>query len=403
MPHDALTVEHWPLDKLKPYAANARTHAKAQIAKIAASMAEFGWTNPILAEPDGTIIAGHGRLEAAKQAGIETAPVITLDGLSPDQARALRIADNKLALNAGWDEATLAEELNALLADGYELDVIGFDEAALKALFEGDEDGAVEGEDEVPDLPEEAKTKPGDLWILGEHRLLCGDATDGEAVKALLGGAKPHLMVTDPPYGVDYDPAWRNEAGASETRRTGRVQNDDRADWREAWALFPGDVTYVWHAGVHAAPVAESLVATGFEIRSQIIWSKPRLVLSRGDYHWRHEPCFYGVKKGRKSRWQGARDQSTIWEIAPATQGEDAATEHGTQKPVEAMRRPIVNNSQRGDAIYEPFAGSGSTLIAAETVGRRCYAMELDPRYCDLIVARWEAFTGGVAKRKGHS
>ncbi|GAB5501326.1 MAG: DNA modification methylase [Pseudohongiellaceae bacterium] len=390
-------IQHWPLKKLKPYQANARTHSAEQVAQIAASMAEFGWTNPVLAESDGTIIAGHGRLEAARQAGFKQVPVIVLDGLSPEQAKALRIADNKLALNAGWDEATLTAELSALLEDGYDLGLTGFDDSELKALFGGD-DAAVEGEDELPELPDEPVSKLGDLWELGEHRLLCGDATDPKAVKRLLGKEKPHLMVCDPPYGVDYDPAWRNEAGASETKRTGRVKNDDRADWREAWALFPGDVAYVWHAGVYGAVVAESLIATGFNIRAQIIWSKPRLVLSRGDYHWKHEPCIYAVKKGKKSHWQGARDQSTIWEIAPITQGEDEATEHGTQKPVETMRRPIVNNSATGEAVYEPFAGSGSTLIAAETVGRRCLAMELDPRYCDLIVARWEGLTGGKAE-----
>ena len=193
-------------------------------------------------------------------------------------------------------------------------------------------------------------------------------------------------------------PNWRNEAGVSTTKRTGRVANDDRADWREAWALFPGDIAYVWHAAVHATTVAESLIACGFEIRAQIIWSKNRFALGRGDYHWQHEPCWYAVRKGTRSHWQGARDQSTLWSIAAAG-AEDAATPHGTQKPVEAMRRPIVNNSARGDAVYEPFCGSGTTLIAAETTGRVCLAMELDPAYCDVIVERWEAFTGRSATR----
>jgi DNA modification methylase len=206
-------------------------------------------------------------------------------------------------------------------------------------------------------------------------------------------------MVTDPPYGVDYDPEWRNKAGVSATKRTGRVANDDRADWRQAWALFPGDVAYVWHAAVHATTVAESLVACGFELRAQIVWSKNRFALSRGDYHWQHEPAWYAVRTGARSHWQGARDQSTLWSIG-ASPMEDAATPHGTQKPVEAMRRPIVNNSARGDAIYEPFCGSGTTLIAAETMGRVCLAMELEPAYCDIIVGRWQTFTGRSATRR---
>lgn len=218
----------------------------------------------------------------------------------------------------------------------------------------------------------------------------------GTDVERLLAGARPHLLVSDPPYGVEYDPTWRNDAGVSTTKRTGKVANDDRADWREAWALFPGDVAYVWHAAIHATTVAQSLLACGFDIRAQIVWSKSRFALGRGDYHWQHEPCWYAVRKGTRSHWQGARDQSTLWSIAPAG-AEDAATPHGTQKPVEAMRRPIVNNSERGDLIYEPFCGSGTTLIAAETVGRRCLAMELDPAYCDVIVRRWEDFTGKAA------
>jgi DNA modification methylase len=204
-------------------------------------------------------------------------------------------------------------------------------------------------------------------------------------------------MITDPPFGVNYDPSWRNEAGVSTTSRTGKVANDDRADWREAWALFPGDVAYVWHAGVHASTVADSLVTAGFGIRSQIIWAKPRLVLSRGHYHWQHEPCWYAVRDGATGHWQGARDQTTIWAIGSADQGEDDATVHSTQKPVECMRRPILNNSATGAIVYEPFCGSGTTIIAAETTGRSCFAMELDPRYCDVAIARWEKFTGGKA------
>ena len=208
----------------------------------------------------------------------------------------------------------------------------------------------------------------------------------------MLNGVVPHLMVTDPPYGVSYDPGWRNDAGLPSTRRTGKVANDDRADWRAAWALFPGDVAYVWHGALHAGEVAESLAATGFTIRSQIVWAKERLVLSRGDYHWQHEPCWYAVRQKATGHWSGDRKQTTPWPIPSRDQ--DAATIHGTQKPVECMRRPMLNNSSPGQAIYEPFYGSGTTLIAAETSGRVCLAIELDPAYVDVAVLRWQTFTG---------
>jgi DNA modification methylase len=211
------------------------------------------------------------------------------------------------------------------------------------------------------------------LWQLGSHRLICGDSTSADVVGRLLGDVEPLLMVTDPPYGVEYDPSWRNQAGAAKTKRTGKVLNDNRADWREAWALFPGDVAYVWHGALHAATVAESLMAAGLNVRSQIIWAKDRLVLSRGDYHWQHEPCWYAVKKTGKDQ--------------------DAATVHGTQKPVECMRRPILNNSSSGQAVFEPFMGSGTTLIAAETTGRACLGIELNPAYVDVPIERWQKFT----------
>ena len=236
----------------------------------------------------------------------------------------------------------------------------------------------------------------GDVWTLGRHRLVCGDSTDADTVAAAQDGTRPLLMVTDPPYGVGYDPAWRNRAGISATARTGKVMNDDRADWREAWALFPGDVAYVWHGALHATTVAESLTASGFEIRSQIVWAKERLVMGRGHYHWQHEPRWYAVRG--KGHWNGDRKQTTLWSIptrAPSGQsGQDAATVHGTQKPVECMRRPIVNNSSPGQAVYEPFSGSGTCIIAAEMEGRACHAIELSPAYVDVAVQRWQAFTG---------
>ncbi len=395
-------IETWPLDRLRPYARNAKTHGPEQVAKIAASMAEFGWTVPVLVSSDGEVIAGHGRILAATQLGLSDAPVIVLDHLSEAQRRAYRIADNKLTELGEWNDGFLSEELKGLAEDEFDLSLIGFSEAELSALLDGIEDddsAAREGEDEIPETPEDPVTRPGDLWILDNHRLLCGDATVLTDAERLLGTVKPLLMVTDPPYGVDYDPAWRNKAGAAATKRTGKVLNDDRADWREAWALFPGDVAYVWHGALHAAVVAESLEAAGFNVRSQIIWAKDRLVLSRGDYHWQHEPCWYAVRKTGKGHWAGDRKQTTLWQIAHRDQ--DTETVHGTQKPVECMRRPILNNSSPGQAIYEPFMGSGTTLIAAETTGRICLGIELNPAYVDVAIDRWQQFTGQPAVLDG--
>jgi DNA modification methylase len=393
---ESLQVESWPIERLLPYAANARTHPDEQVAQIAGSIAEFGFNVPCLVDDRGVLIAGHGRTLGARRLGLQQVPVIRLGHLTDAQARAFRLADNRIALNAGWDDALLAAELDRLKEDGVNLELLGFAEDELDGLLDGlDEGGPSEEEDEVPEPPSEAVTRPGDLWLLGPHRLLCGDATVANDVERLLEGARPHLMVTDPPYGVEYDPNWRNESGVSVTARTGKVNNDDRADWREAWSMFPGEVAYVWHSGIHARTVAESLDACGFHIRTQIVWAKPRLVLGRGDYHWQHEPCFYAVRKGATGHWQGARDQSTLWIIA--TGEHDDATEHGTQKPVECMRRPIVNNSAKGELVYEPFAGSGSTLIAAESVGRVCLAIEIDPRYCDVVIKRWQRYGGAAS------
>ena len=395
-------IETWPLARLQPYAKNAKVHGADQVAKIAASMAEFGWTVPCLVAEDGELIAGHGRVLAAAQLGLSEAPVIVLGHLTEAQRRAYRLADNKLTELGTWDEALLSAELRDLLADDYDLSLVGFSDGELDALLAGGTplDGVGrESEDEIPEAPEDPVTRPGDLWILGDHRLLCGDATVASDVERLLGPVKPLLMVTDPPYGVHYDPTWRNKAGAAVTNRTGKVLNDDRADWREAWALFPGDVAYVWHGALHAAVVAESLEAAGFNIRSQIIWAKDRLVLSRGDYHWQHEPCWYAVRKTGKGHWAGDRKQTTLWQIAHRDQ--DAETVHGTQKPVECMRRPILNNSSPGQAVYDPFMGSGTTLIAAETTGRICHGIELNPAYVDVAVDRWQQFTGEAAVLHG--
>jgi DNA modification methylase len=394
----AARTEMWQVSDLVPYARNARTHPPEQIDQIAASMERFGFTIPMLVAEDGTIIAGHGRLMAAAQLGMAEVPVMVARGWSDEDRRLYTLADNRLAETSEWDPETLKIELDELAALGVEddLSMIGFSDEDLKGILPAallETTGGLTDPDDVPDADEDDPvSRAGDVWLLGDHRIVCGSSTDPETVALVLGGATPHLMVTDPPYGVEYDPGWREKAGVAGTDYAkGKVLNDDKADWREAWALFPGDVAYVWHAGLFAGVVGESLIATKFKLRSQIIWDKGQLVLSRGDYHWQHEPCWYAVREGKTGHWAGDRKQVTVWQIEKPRKSE---TGHGTQKPVDCMRIPIENNSEPGDAVYEPFSGSGTTIIAAEMTGRRCYAVELNPAYVDVAVRRWQEFTG---------
>lgn len=404
----AWSVEERPIGELVPYARNARTHSQAQIDQLMVAIARYGWTAPVLVDETGMILAGHGRVLAAKRLGLATVPVMTAAGWDDAQKRAYILADNKIAANAGWDKDLLAGELEHLLATLPEIDLgdLGFRKGELDRLLP---DVHIEGRTD-PDTPTAPKSdrppvsRRGDIWLLGDHRLMCGDCTVGEHVDAVLAGERPKLMVTDPPYGVDYDPDWRNRAdelgwtkggiasGTSE-RATGQVENDARADWRQAWELYAGDVAYVWHGALHSSEVEASLRAVKFEPRAQIIWAKERFVVSRGHYHWQHEPCWYVVREGAANTWHGDRSQATLWTIAHRK----SETGHGTQKPVECMRRPIVNSSQAGDAVYEPFSGSGTTIIAAEMTGRRCRAIEISPAYVDVAVRRWEDFTGNRA------
>jgi DNA modification methylase len=391
-------VERRAIEKLIPYARNARTHSDEQVAQIAASMREWGWTNPILIDEEGGIIAGHGRVLAARVLGFPDAPCMVAAGWSDGQKRAYVLADNKLALNAGWDAEMLSLEIKGIADLGFDLTLAGFGEDELAALSADKTEGLTDPDD-VPDAPERPVTVLSDVWLLGKHRIVCGDSTDADTVSKCLNGVAPHLMVTDPPYGVDYDPSWREKAGvAGGDYAKGTVLNDDRADWREAWALFPGDVAYVWHAGLFAGVVGDSLIAARFKLRSQIVWDKGRLVLSRSDYHWQHEPCWYAVREGKTGRWAGDRKQSTVWNIDKPRKSE---TGHGTQKPVECMKRPIENNSSPGQTVYEPFSGSGTTIIAGEMTGRCIYAIELNPAYVDVAVKRWQDFTGQQATLEG--
>lgn len=401
-------MAEWPADKiirvpveaLIPYARNARTHSDEQVAQIAASMREWGWTSPILIDENMGIIAGHGRVMAARKLGLSDVPAMIAKGWSEAQKRAYVLADNQLALNAGWDTGLLKIELGELQALDFDLGLIGFPN--LDALLADKTEGLTDPDD-VSEPPAEPVTRPGDVWLLGNHRLVCGDCTDPLVVEKALNGVTPHLMVTDPPYGVEYDANWRNEAMRADGspiagRAVGKVENDDRADWREAWALFPGDVAYVWHAGNMAHVVADSLLSCGLNIRAQIIWAKSQFVISRGDYHPQHEPCWYAVRKGRKGHYDGGRKQSTLWQIDKPRKSE---TGHSTQKPVECMKRPIENNSSPGQAVYEPFSGSGTTIIAGEMTGRHIHAIELNPAYVDVAIKRWQDFTGQQAVLEG--
>lgn len=392
----------WPADKVErravaslvPYARNARTHSADQVDQIAASIREFGWTIPVLVDEEGTLIAGHGRVMAAKKLGIGEVPVMIAEGWSEAQRKAYVLADNKLALNAGWDNELLRVELDGLKELDFDISLTGFSGDELVSILAEKTEGLTDP-DETPEPPLEPVSVLGDVWLLGKHRLVCGDCTTVESVDKALNGVKPHLMVTDPPYGVEYKPEWREKAGLNGPKAAkGVVLNDDRADWTEAWALFPGDVAYVWHAGLYAGVVADSLTACEFKMRSQIIWAKSVMVMSRGDYHWQHEPCWYAVRNGKVGHYDGGRKQTTLWQIDKPQKSE---TGHGTQKPVECMKRPIENNSSPGQAVYEPFSGSGTTIIAAEMTGRCCHAIELNPAYVDVAIERWQNFTGQQA------
>jgi len=381
-------IEKIETGSLIPYAKNSRTHSPQQVAQIAASIREFGFTNPVLVADDLTIIAGHGRVLAAQSLGLDCVPCLRLSHLDEHQRRAYVLADNRLALNAGWDDELLALELGALRDDGFDLDLLGFEDAELRALLEVqtiEEEGAAdEAEESVPVVSVE-----GDMWLLGSSRVICGSSTDADVVARLLEGCSPGMMVTDPPYGVEYEPNWRQQLGKRAQR--GEVANDEISDWREAWALFPGAVAYVWHSDRYSAAVYDSLTACDFEIRSQLIWNKSRFAISRGHYHWKHEPCWYSVRKGASAKWSGDRKQCTVWDI----ETEDLDTGHGTQKPLECMLRPMRNHGH--DVIYDPFLGSGTTIIAAESIGRSARGCELNPVYVDVIVRRWQQATGGTA------
>jgi DNA modification methylase len=369
--------------------ANWRVHPSHQQAALAGSLDSVGWVQQVLVNRQtGFVVDGHARVALAIERDEPAVPVLYVD-LTPDEERIVLATLDPIAALAGADDGKLAD----LLAS------VAVDDAGLQALLDSLAPapawvGRTDPDDAIP-LPSDPYVASGDLFRLGRHRLLVGDATDAGDVARLLDGARPGLTISDAPYGIQLDPGRR--AGA---QRLGRVPNDDRADWRAAWALSPSDVLYIWHAGLRSVEVGAGLEASGFAIRAQIIWAKPSLQISRGAYSWQHEPCFYAVRKGATAAWIGDRKQSTLWAVPHVhrTQGtsDDVITGHGTQKPVEVMARPLRNH--RGD-VYDPFVGSGTTLIAAEQEGRACYAMDVDPAYAQVALERWQAFTGKAAEQ----
>jgi len=377
-------IEQRSIAKLIPYAANSRTHSDAQVAQIAASIKEFGWTNPILVSGDNSIIAGHGRLLAARKLGMEEVPVIVLDHLSKSQQRALVIADNQLALNAGWDMDMLKAEIEDLSLEDFNLDLLGFDEKFLDGLLEPEPTAGLTDEDAVPDVPETPKTVLGDVWVLGNHRLMCGDSTSIDAVEKLMDGAKADMVFTDPPYGVDYK----------------GINNDDRSGLDEllrgAFSSYlatskSGAAIYVFHSD-KCADIFHSVFREFFHFSSMIIWAKNSLTLSRTDYQSQHEPCLYGWMKDGTHTFYGDRKQVSVWRF-----DKERVEGHTTPKPVALIERALSNSSKGGDTVTDLFGGSGSTLIACEKISRDCRMMELDPKYCDVIIKRWQDFTGKEA------
>jgi DNA modification methylase len=395
-------IEHCATERLVPYARNPRKNDHA-IDRMAGSIREFGFKMPILARKNGEVVDGHLRLKAAQKLALTEVPVIRCDEWTPTQVKAFRLLVNRSADWANWDDELLTLELLDLKEADIDLAITGFDPAELDDLLFRPESEEVSA-GVIPEIPTQAVTRPGDLWICGEHRILCGDATRAEDVTRVIGSLIPVLMATDPPYGVDYSPLWRQRAGLGQQRQIGRVANDDRVDWTAAYCLYPGDVAYVWHAGVHAVEAAASLQLADFEIRSQLIWIKQHFVLSRGNYHWQHEPCWYAVRKGKKANWCGDRTQSTVWAAAnlnPFGGDREEATGHGTQKPLELMKRPILNHTQCGECVYEPFLGSGTVLVACELTERICCGLEIDPSYVDMSISRWQSVTNREAVLHG--
>jgi DNA modification methylase len=396
------TLERRRVDALKPYPKNSRTHTRAQIKKLVASIEQFGFTNPMLIAPDGEIIAGHARLEAAKQIGMQEVPVLVLGHLNAAQRRALVIADNRLALDASWNFDLLAEELQALDAMDFDMPLMGFDDDELRELLGGDKP-----ESPIPPPPEHPVSKPGDTWRLGAHTLVCADSTDAAVVQRAIGDTRAALFATDPPYLVGY--TGTNKLSASKS--DGKDWSADYEDWDDekqgqklyddfiavavAHAILPNAAWYCWHASRRQAMLEDSWIKAGAFVHQQVVWVKTRGVLTRSHFLWRHEPCLHGWLKGKRPPFRRQRqDPTSVWEVASS---EVESKDHPTSKPVRLFEIPMLVHTQPGDTCYEPFSGSGSQLIAAERTGRRCVALELNPRFVDVAVLRWQNETKSKA------
>lgn len=410
-------LETVALKLIKPHKKNPRQITKDRLSQLEGLINKFGLIDKPILNQDMTLICGHQRIKILKKMKVKEIECQIPDRLLDEkEVEELLIGHNLIQGNFDYD--ILANEWDVL-----DLLKYGFTEEQLLGLTKEAEtiEGDLTEEDEQPELgkEEEATTKLGDIYELGPHRLACGDSTDPDCVSRALNGEEPVLMCTDPPYGVNYDLTWRNNIKSegkfrSKTKMNGKVLNDDKADWRITYSLFPGAVAYVWHGGKHAGTVAQNLADCEFEIVSQIIWNKQNFAFGRGDYHWKHEPCYYAVRKGCQHNWQGDRKQSTVWDIAnlnpvgrkKGDDEDDKVEGHGTQKPLECMSRPIKNHTVADDWVYDPFLGSGTTLIAAEKLKRRCIGIELSPAYCDLIVKRYINFItkcgfNAIIKRNG--
>lgn len=379
------------IDKLVPYARNARTHSKEQILQLRASLREFGFVNPIIVDKDYNVIAGHGRIMAAKEEGITEVPCIFVEHLTEAQKRAYIIADNRLALNAGWDVEMLSVELADLQGADFDISLLGFDNAELNKLLGGMEDVKDDDFDVDAELQKPAITRPGDLWLLGKHRLVCGDSTKAETFELLMDGKLANLVVTDPPYNVNYEGT------------AGKIKNDNMADDKfyqfllDAFTLtekvMARDASiYVFHADTEGLNFRRAFSDAGFYLSGTCIWKKQSLVLGRSPYQWKHEPILFGWKKAGKHSWYSDRKQSTIWEFDKPRKNGD----HPTMKPVPLIAYPIINSSMTGCVVLDPFGGSGSTLIACEQTGRVCHTIELDEKFCDVIVKRYIEQVGAI-------
>jgi DNA modification methylase len=398
-----LQVVTWPVEKLIPYARNARTHSDDQVAQIAASIAEFGWTNPILAGADGIVIAGHARLQAARKLGMTEVPVIVLDGLSETKRRALVLADNRLALNAGWDEEMLRVEMAALDEAGFNLELVGFTDDEIAGLLRDPEEvrAGNTDEDAVPEAPEEAITKSGDVWILADHRLLCGDATQIESVEKVLAGGLADMVFTDPPYNVNYGATMKDKLRGKKRRIANDNLGQDFAQFlRDSLvnilAVTKGAI-YVCMSSSELHTLHQAFTEAGGHWSTFVIWAKNTFTMGRSDYQRQYEPILYGWKDGTDHFWCGARDQGDIWFVKKPVSNDL----HPTMKPVELVERAIRNSSKGRDTVLDPFGGSGTTVIACEKAGRQARLIELEPKYCDVVIRRWQEFIGREATLDG--